>query len=110
MNAAIVLTSTMRRHVFVAETLADRLDVVAVWQERKSFEPLRYAANADDEAVIARHFDARQQSEDAFFGAHDAVRRAPSVVVDPGGCNHPDAIEAMRAMPPTWCWCSARVC
>ena len=100
MTRAIVLTSTMRRHVFVAETLADRLDVVAVWQERKSFEPLRYAASADDEAVITRHFDARQQSEDAFFGAHDAVRRAPSVVVDPGGCNHPDAIEAMRAMAP----------
>ena len=97
---AIVLTSTMRRHVFVAETLADRLDVVAVWQERKSFEPLRYAASADDEAVIARHFDARQQSEHAFFGAHDAVRLAPSFAVDPGGCNHPDAIEAMRAMAP----------
>ena len=97
---AIVLTSTMRRHVSWPTRWRTGWTSWRVWQERKSFEPLRYAANPDDEAVITRHFDARQASEDAFFGAHDTVRRAPSFVVEPGGCNHPDAIEAMRALAP----------
>jgi len=56
---AVVLTSTMLRHQFVANAMAAKLDVVGVWQEEKSFEPLRYAANAADEAEIVRHFDAR---------------------------------------------------
>ena len=97
---AIVLTSTMRRHVFVANTLASRLDVAAVWQERKSFEPLRYADNADDATVIGRHFDARQASEDAFFARHDAVQGPRAFQVPPGGCNEPSAVEAMRALAP----------
>ena len=96
---AIVLTSTMRRHQFVANTMAARMDVAAVWQEEKSFEPLRYAASAADEAVIARHFAARDASEAAYFGDHDRVH-APSHRVAPGGCNDPEAIAAMRRLEP----------
>jgi folate-dependent phosphoribosylglycinamide formyltransferase PurN len=96
---AIVLTSTMRRHQFVANTLAARLDVMCVWQEEKSFQPLKYAASADDEDVISRHFDARDASEQEYF-ADAAVLHAPSRRVPPAGCNAPAEIEAMRAMKP----------
>lgn len=96
---AIVLTSTMRRHNFVANTLAGRMDVAGVWQEHKSFEPLRYADNDADEAVIARHFEARDASEAAYFAGHDTVR-PPAHPVTPGGCNAPDAIDAMRRLRP----------
>lgn len=96
---AIVLTSTMRRHQFVANTLALHLDVAHVWQERKSFDPLRYAADAVEAAVIRRHFEARDASEAAYFGAHDRVQ-APATVLAPGGCNDPAQIEAMRAAAP----------
>jgi hypothetical protein len=96
---AIVLTSTMRRHTFVANTIAARLDVVDVWQEEKSFQPLSYAATPGDEAIIGRHFAARDVSEDAFFSEHQRVH-ARAVVVPPGGCNQPDQVAAMRrAMP-----------
>jgi folate-dependent phosphoribosylglycinamide formyltransferase PurN len=96
---AIVLTSTMRRHQFVANTLAGGLDVVGVWQEQKSFEPMKYAASADDEAVISRHFVARDAAEDAYFSG-DAVVRAPARQVAPRGCNDADEIEAMRKASP----------
>jgi methionyl-tRNA formyltransferase len=95
----IVLTSTMRRHRFVANTLAARLDVAGVWQERKSFEPLRYAADAGDEATIAEHFAARDASEEAFFTGHDSVS-TPARVVPPGGCNDPVEIDAMQRSRP----------
>jgi folate-dependent phosphoribosylglycinamide formyltransferase PurN len=99
---AIVLTSSMRRHRFVANRLAERLDVVGVWQERKSFDPLTYAATPEDEAVIARHFAARDASEAAFFADHDAVRasRADVRMVAPGGCNDRAEIDAMRRAAP----------
>jgi hypothetical protein len=89
----------MRRHQFVANTLAARLDVACVWQEQKSFEPLTYAASAADEAVIARHFAARDDSEEACFAEHERVR-AVSRVVPPGGCNAPGQIDAMRRLRP----------
>ena len=80
---AIVLTSSMRRHAYVANTLAARLDVACVWRERKSFDPLGYAENPDDERVIRQHFDARDASEATFFADHDEVH-APVRAV-PGG-------------------------
>jgi folate-dependent phosphoribosylglycinamide formyltransferase PurN len=96
---AVVLTSTMLRHQFVANTAAARLDVSCVWQEEKSFEPLRYAADAADEAEILRHFAARDASEAAYFSAH-ATLAAPARRVAPGGCNDPAVIDAIRQARP----------
>jgi hypothetical protein len=96
---AIVLTSSMRRHNFMANALAARLHVAGVWREEKSFQPLKYATSAEDEEVIRRHFDARDASEEAFFGQHDRVE-APSTRVPAGGCNDAGEIEAMRALRP----------
>ena len=96
---AIVLTSTMRRHCFVANALASRLEVAGVWQEEKSFEPLRYASSVEEEAVIERHFTARDRSEADYFADHDRVRSS-SFRVPRGGCNDPDVINAMQQTQP----------
>jgi len=96
---AIVLTSTMRRHQYVANTLASRLEVACVWQEQKSFEPLKYASSPNDEAIIARHFDARDASEHAYFAEHEKVQAAARQV-PPGGCNDATEIDAMRRIAP----------
>jgi methionyl-tRNA formyltransferase len=96
---AIVLTSTMRRHQFVANTLAAELPVAGVWQEEKSFQPMKYAATPQEEAVIARHFEARDASEDAYFAGHDQVH-APARRLPPGGCNDPDEIARMQRLAP----------
>jgi hypothetical protein len=89
----------MRRHLFVANSLAARLDVAGVWQEEKAFQPLRYAQSAEDEAVIERHFAARDASEAEFFASHDRSR-APSFPVPPGGCNRPDTVSLLQRMEP----------
>src|SRR5215467_15236246 len=96
---AIVLTSTMRRHQFLANTVAERLDVIRVWQEEKSFQPLKYAASSSDEEVIAEHFASRDAAEEAYFSEASVVR-APSRRVPPGGCNAPAEIADMRALQP----------
>jgi folate-dependent phosphoribosylglycinamide formyltransferase PurN len=96
---AIVLTSNMRRHNFVANTAASRLDVAGVWQEAKSFQPLRYATSSSDEAAIGQHFAARDASEAQYFADHDRVR-AKAIAAAPGGCNEPEAIDAMRRAAP----------
>jgi methionyl-tRNA formyltransferase len=96
---AIVLTSSMRRHNYVANTLASRLEVAGVWREQKAFEPLKCAASAEDEAVIERHFAARDRAEEEYFSDHADVR-ASSRSVPSGGCNDPDEIERMRLAAP----------
>ena len=98
---AVVLTSSMRRHCYVANRMAERLDVAGVWQEEKSFAPLRYATSPDDERIITDHFAARDVSEERFFAADDAVTAADHVThVAAGGCNDPLQIERIRAMQP----------
>jgi hypothetical protein len=100
---AIVLTSTFLRHQFVANRLAQRLDVVGVWQEEKSFEPMRYAATTEDERVIGEHFAARDASEQQWFGVEATLRIAPGALarrVAPGGCNQPDVVAEMRGTRP----------
>lgn len=100
---AIVLTSTFLRHQFVVNRLAQRVDVVGVWQEEKSFEPLRYAATSDDERVIGAHFAARDKSEEQWFASDAVLRLAPdaaAVRVPPGACNRPDVVAAMRNARP----------
>ena len=76
----LVLTSTFRRHNFLINTLAGALDVVGVWQEVKSFQPLRYASTVDEEALIAGHFAARDASEATYFTEHERPRLARGTV------------------------------
>ncbi len=96
---AIVLTSTMRRHQYVANMIAARMPVVGVWQEEKTFRPMQYATSSEDEVVIGRHFAARDASEEAYFADHGEVH-APARRLPPGGCNDPVEIAAMlRAEP-----------
>ena len=95
---AIVLTSTHRRHVYVANTLAAGCDVVGVWQEEKSFKPERYAQNADDEAVIQQHFAERDSSEAEYFAADARLRLAHGALhrtVTPGACSDPSEVATM---------------
>jgi hypothetical protein len=99
---AILLTSSLRRHRFVANRLAERLELAGVWLEEKSFQPLQYAESADDEAVIQRHFAARDASEDAFFAAHGELRLGGGLAtrVPPGGCNDAGQLARMQALGP----------
>ena len=96
---AIVLTSTMRRHQFVANTVAARMEVAGVWQEEKSFQPLAYADSPAEEAIITRHFAARDDSEHDYFAMHDTVG-APVRRVAAGGCNDAAEIARMRKLKP----------
>ena len=100
---AILLTSTFRRHVYVANTLASGCDLVGVWQEEKTFRPERYAHDAADEAVIQRHFAARDESEARYFAADAAVRLEPGAAVRTvraGACSDPAEVAVMQAARP----------
>lgn len=100
---AVMLTSTFRRHAFVANTVGARCDLAGVWQEDKSFRPERYAVNAEDERVIHDHFTSRDESEAAYFSAHDSVHVGTGAlrrVVPAGGCNDPTEVAQMRALQP----------
>ena len=97
--AAIVLTSSLQRHAYVANSLARRLDVACVWREQKTFEPLRYAGCDDDATVIRRHFEARDASEASYFAGETAVA-ASAREVGPGGCNDAQEIADMRRLAP----------
>jgi hypothetical protein len=100
---AIVLTSTFLRHQFVANRAAERLLVVGVWQEEKSFRPEQYATSPEQEQVIVTHFAARDRAEDAWFGDHRALRLTPGAVrraVAPGGINDAAEIDLMAGLDP----------
>jgi folate-dependent phosphoribosylglycinamide formyltransferase PurN len=100
---AILLTSTFRRHAFVANAVAAGCDLVGVWQETKSFRPERYARDAADQEVIQAHFAKRDASEARYFAADSSVRLDPGAVhrtVAVGGCNEPAEVDLMTAARP----------
>jgi methionyl-tRNA formyltransferase len=98
---AILLTSTFRRHHYMANALAAGCDLVGVWQEEKSFQPERYARNDVEARVINEHFAKRDESEERYFPGHAAVSAALNVRrVPPGACNDPAEIEQMSALQP----------
>jgi methionyl-tRNA formyltransferase len=100
---AIVLTSTFRRHMFVANRLAAGCDVVGAWQEEKTFRPEGYAADAEAEAVIQKHFAARDASEEQYFSDAASLhldRGALHRVVPGGQCSDAEEVALMtRARP-----------
>lgn len=98
-----MLTSTFRRHVFVANTVAARCDLMGVWQEEKTFKPERYANDVADEEVIQRHFAARDASEEQYFAAAGEVRVAAGALCRrvPGGqCNDAAEVALMESARP----------
>jgi phosphoribosylglycinamide formyltransferase 1 len=100
---AILLTSTFRRHVFVANTAAASCDLVGVWQEEKTFRPEQYAHDAADRVVIERHFAERDASEERYFSSDAAVklgRGALHRMVPPGACSDPAEVALMSASRP----------
>ena len=98
---AILLTSTFRRHNFVANRLAEACDLAGVWQEEKSFYPERYARNDEEERLIQQHFARRDASEEQYFAEHAAVSEAVEHRrVPPGGCNDAAEVEGMSALRP----------
>jgi phosphoribosylglycinamide formyltransferase 1 len=100
---AILLTSTFRRHVFVANTAAAGCDLVGVWQEEKTFRPDQYARDAVEGAVIDRHFADRDASEERYFSsAADMMlgRGALRRVVPAGACSDPAEVALMSARRP----------
>lgn len=103
MVKVILLTSTFRRHAFVANVVAERCDLTGVWRETKTFAPERYARDADDEAVIERHFAGRDAAEARYFDAHESLHLASHALdraVGPGGCNDPAEVTLMASCQP----------
>jgi phosphoribosylglycinamide formyltransferase 1 len=100
---AILLTSTFRRHVFVANTAAASCDLVGVWQEEKTFRPERYARDAQDQLIIERHFADRDASEERYFSSASEVRidrGALHRTVPAGACSDPAEVALMAATRP----------
>ena len=100
---AILLTSTFRRHVHVANTVAAACDLVGVWQEEKTFRPERYARDEADHAVIQRHFAERDDFEARYFSSDSAIRLTAGAVhrtVGGGGCSDPAEVALMTAARP----------
>lgn len=85
--------------MYVANSLASRLEVACVWREQKAFDPLKYAASDEDACVIRLHFADRDASEEAYFTGATGVG-PPSRQVAAGGCNDPDEIAVMRRFEP----------
>jgi folate-dependent phosphoribosylglycinamide formyltransferase PurN len=100
---AILLTSTFRRHVHVANTVAAACDLAGVWQEEKTFRPERYAQDAPDEEVIQRHFASRDEAEVRYFAGDSEVRLKAGAlhrVVAGGACSDPAEVALMTAARP----------
>lgn len=99
----ILLTSTYLRHEFVIREAAKKTKLVGVWREAKTFDPFKgVSPESEDEKIIARHFEARDRSEEKYFASNPEWRNPGLILrqVEPGGINLPREIEIMRELKP----------
>ena len=52
----ILLTGNHLRHQYIASYVANQTNLLGVWREEKSFDPLSYASNEEESQVIRDHF------------------------------------------------------
>lgn len=67
----IVITGNKLRHRFFINTLAEKLSVVGVVEERKRY--LGKSAVEDDDEIIKEHFRQRDEKEEEYFKGHSAI-------------------------------------
>lgn len=99
----LVLTSDHLRHQFVVNHVASRLAVAGVWQEEKSFAPLRQARDPEEARAIEQHFAARDRAEAEAFGADRELALGPGTVhrrLPPGAINDDGEVARMVALGP----------
>ena len=63
----VILTSNHLRHKYFVNTLAEHFQVIGVFAEIKTFEPVKGVRDEGDKATILRHFDFRDEVEREFF-------------------------------------------
>ncbi|MDD1529848.1 hypothetical protein C7U92_07050 [Bradyrhizobium sp. WBOS7] len=94
-----LLTSTSRRHAYLARRLQERHDLAVIVREQKGLDDAY--AGREDADLIADHFRRLAGAEDAFFPDHAWCGvRSETITVDRGGLNT-DAVftELRRAQP-----------
>ena len=99
----ILLTGNHLRHQYIASYVATQTNLLGVWREEKSFDPLSYASNEEESQVIRDHFLSRDQSEEKYFGAY-AEKSLPGNIpvydVCSGTLNSEKYLAAMKACTP----------
>ncbi len=70
-----VLTSNHFRHIYFANRLAEDLDVVLVATEGKSFNPQSNAKNHEEDVIIAKHLELRENEEIKTFTEQSFLAR-----------------------------------
>jgi len=103
MPKVLLLTSTHCRHRFVATLVAEKLDLLGLLQEEKSFVPETYAGSKEDLDIIRSHFALRDASEEAFFGKHTSLHLPKTTLhrhLTPGTINDAAELERMVSLKP----------
>jgi hypothetical protein len=98
-----ILTSVETRHRFFVNSLREAVNVAAVGYERTGYSPAQteqYDLTAEEEEIVARHFEERAQQEERFFG-HKAAFVEPSVDcavlhIEPGQLNTPGTLAFLE--------------
>jgi methionyl-tRNA formyltransferase len=105
--STLIMTGDALRHKFVADTLADTLNVVGVVSEqKKAVDEARLIGKevAEKSAVLLEHFAERDKKEQEYFGAHQQFCVRPQYVlsVPYGQANSDKAFEWIRARAPDY--------
>ena len=100
----VVVTSQSLRHMYFAGRIAGAAEVVAVFAERKSFQPQKAYQTGEEKRVLDRWFSLRSQEEERFFGT--TARRFMSSYQDrihklePNEINDLHVVDRVRNLDP----------
>ena len=99
-----ILTSVETRHRYFANTLRERLPVVAVGYEQTGYDPAlvaEHSLTAEEKRIVADHFAERSRQEEIFFGEKSKPIESDDTCavldVAPGTLNSDATIDFLRS-------------
>lgn len=97
----VLLTSDSLRHRYIAESVAENLDLALIVTEKKSPGITGTSAYGKKDAeFIAAHFKARAESEEEFFGNYDFPKEVPFIKVPHGSINSEELFKIIGQAAP----------
>jgi methionyl-tRNA formyltransferase len=96
MRKIIVITGDEKRHLYLASRLSANFNVVSVFFEKKANKHTQLFNSTEEGEILVKHFEARQRSEEKYFGQARLSADALTLNLETGNVNSDEVFESIQ--------------
>lgn len=98
----VLITGNELRHRYVAAACSKQFNLAHVYFEQKANVHEKFELPVQDSALMARHFQLRNESEQKYFGSYNEVSSMNHSFIETGGSNSAEVIDSIIKIVPDY--------